>query len=97
MRIQIQKEIDGHTKELWSFNMHGTYLVFVYWQRQIKPKGKRKWSVEKFWNAQENGGRYGMEDEPFLPETIRSEAITELIKIIKVYTKDEWKNINKHK
>lgn len=63
--------------------------VFVAWCRKIKPKGKRKWTIEKFWDRRE----FTMVTEPVLPKIIRSEVLTEVMKYVKVHILDEWKAI----
>ena len=50
MIIEIEKQIDAETKEVWSFNMFDLNAVFVAWHREVKPKGKRKWTIETFWD-----------------------------------------------
>ena len=80
---------DAETKELWSFNMFDLNAVFVAWHREVKPKGKRKWTIEKFWDKY--GRReYNMVSEPVLPEIIRSEVLSEVMKYVRVHTWDEW-------
>lgn len=90
MRIEIEKQIDAETKEVWSFNMFDLNAVFVHWSREVKPKGKRKWTVVKFWDRY-NRREYTMGSEPILPETIRSEVLSEVMKYVRVFTWDEWK------
>jgi hypothetical protein len=91
MRIEIEKQIDPETKEVWHFNMFDLHAVFVSWSRQIKPKGKRKWIIEKFWDKY--GRReYTMVNEPNLPDSIRDEVRSEVMKYISVSTWAEWKS-----
>ena len=90
MRIEIEKQIDTETKEFWSFNMFELNAVFVAWHREVKPKGNKRWTIEKFWDKY--GRReYNMVSEPVLPEIIRSEVLSEVIKHVRVHTWDEWK------
>jgi hypothetical protein len=88
--VEIVKQIDDETREVWSFYIFELNVVFVAWHRETKPKGKRKWTIEKSWDKY---GRnfHNMVNEPVLPETIRSEVITEVMKHIKVKTWNEWK------
>jgi len=88
MRIEVQKQIDAETKEVWSFNVFDLNAVFVGWHREVKPKGKRKWVVEAFWDKY--GREHRMSEEPVLPENIRNEALSEVMKHAIVYTWDEW-------
>ena len=90
MRIEIEKIIDSETKEVWSFNMFDLNAVFVAWHRETKPKGKRKWTIDKYWDRYARHV-YDMVKEPDLPEIIRSEVVSEVMKHIKVNTWDEWK------
>lgn len=91
MRIEVEKQIDAETKEVWSFNMFDLNAVFVAWHREVKPKGKRKWTIEAFWD------KYGrkehkMASEPTLPLGIRAEVLDRVMKYVKVKTWDEWKS-----
>ena len=88
MKIIIEKQIDDYTKEVWSFNTFDLNAVFIAWHREVKPKGKRKWTIEKFWDKY--GRSTHMSSEPVLTENIRSEVLSEMMKHIKVYTWDEW-------
>jgi hypothetical protein len=88
MRIKIQKQIDVETREIWVFNVFESFnIVFVGWCKEVKPKGKRKWVVENFWDVYSSGKH----KEPVLPEIIRSEALSEVMKYLKVRTWNEWK------
>lgn len=91
MRIEIEKQIDAETKEVWSFNMFDLNAVFVAWHIETKPKGKRKWTIEKFWDKYNHRRNIGMVQEPELPEDIKAQVKEEVIKKIKVLTWDEWK------
>jgi hypothetical protein len=90
MTIEVVKKNDEYTKEVWRFNMFDLNAVFIYWHKEIKPKGKRKWAIESHWNRQDRYG-FKMIQEPVLPETIKSEVIQKIIEHIKVNTWDEWK------
>jgi hypothetical protein len=88
MRIKIQKQIDVETREIWVFNVFESFnIVFVGWCKEVKTKGKRKWVVENFWDVYSSGKH----KEPVLPEIIRSEALSEVMKYLKVRTWNEWK------
>ena len=78
MRIEIEKQIDEETKECWGFNLFDLTAVFVTWHKEIKPKGKRKWTVVAFWDKY---GRNNME-EPLLPINIKSEALENVKELI---------------
>ena len=88
MRIEIVKQIDAETKEVWSFELFALNAVFVAWKREIKPKGKKKWTIVIFWDRYYRNSPI---TEPILPEIIRSEVLSEVTKYVKVYTWDEWK------
>jgi len=90
MRIEVEKQIDAETKEVWSFNMFDLNAVFVSWHRETKPKGKRTWKIVEFWD------KYGrrehtMSEEPALPEIIRSEALSKVMENVRIKTWSEWK------
>jgi hypothetical protein len=91
MIIEIEKLIDAETKEVWAFDMFGLNAVFVSWHRQTRQKGKRKWTIEKFWDR--HGCReYNMVKEPKLPEIIKNEVLSEAVKYVKIHTWDGWKS-----
>jgi hypothetical protein len=89
MIIEIEKQIDEETKEIWYFQMFELTAVFVAWQRQVKPKGKRKWTIEKSWDKYIKRNTLS---EPVLPEIIRSEVLSEVFKNVRVKTWDEYKS-----
>ena len=93
MRIEIIKQIDDETREVFCFNMFDLNAVFVTWHKETKTKGKRKWSIADFWDKYARVGQK-MSTEPELPEIIRSEAISEIMKFVRVKTWDEWKTNN---
>jgi len=90
MRIEIKKEINAETREVWTFNMFYLNAVFVAWHKEVKPKGKRTWKIVEFWD---NYGRkeFTMVNEPQLPDSVREEVLTEVLKWVKVNTWKEWK------
>ena len=90
MRIEVEKQIDAETKEIWSFNLFDLNAVFVAWHREVKPKGKRKQTIQAFWDKY---GRhdYKMSEEPVLPEIIRSEALSKVMECVRIHTWSEWK------
>lgn len=90
MRIEVEKQIDAETKEVWSFNMFDLNAVFVAWRREVKPKGKRKWAMESFWDKYRRR-EYRMVEEPVLPEIIRSEVLSKVMEHIRIHTWSEWK------
>ena len=91
MRIEIEKQIDAETKEVYSFNLFDTTAVFVGWSKQSKSKGKRLWCVESWWSKYEE--RSCTAYEPELPEIIKSQAVSKIIELIKVKTWSEYKVI----
>ena len=88
--INIEVQIDQETRETWYFHMFDLNAVFVYWKREIKPKGKRKWIIERSWDKYKERD-LNSTPRPELPEIIRSQALSEVMKMIRVYTWDEWK------
>jgi hypothetical protein len=90
MRIEIEQQIDAETKEVYSFNLIDTTAVFIGWNKQVKPKGKRVWKTEFWWD------RYNLRscnaNEPELPEIIRSQALDKVIERCRVKTWAEWKS-----
>lgn len=90
MRINIIKEIDSETREVWGFNWIDISIVFVEFCEEIKPKGKRKWTVSrKIWNVYSS--RDSTIPEPVLPGEIRLQALEQALKYIKVKTWSEYK------
>jgi hypothetical protein len=90
MRIVVEKQINAETKECWSFNMFDLNAVFIAWHREVKPKGKRKWTIEAFWDKYARR-EYKMVAEPALPEIIRTEALSKVMEAVRIHTWDEWK------
>lgn len=93
MRIEIENQIDAEAKEVWSFNVFDLNIVFIAWHIETKPKGKRKWTIEKFWDKYNHRRHIGMAQEPELPEIIRKKVLHEVVtNRIKVLTWGEWKD-----
>ena len=86
--ITIEKQIDSETKEVWRFYMFDLNAVFIAWHKEIKPNGKRKWTVEKSWDKY---NRHNNILEPVLPESIKQDVHAEVVKLIKVQTWSEFK------
>ena len=89
MQIEVIKEIDAENREIYYFNMFDTIAVFVRYRKEIKPKGKRTWKTELFWDRYSH--RESNIEEPELSESIRNEALNELFKLCQVKTWSEWK------
>ena len=92
MRIEVEKQINNETREVWSFNTFDLNAVFVGWHREVKPKGKRKWTIEKYWDRYARRD-FNMATEPEIPEIIRDEALTKLTQLLRVFTWQEWKSL----
>lgn len=90
MRIDVIKEIDKHTRQVWGFNLFDLTAVFVEFTIEEKPPRKRKWVVIKRWDKYENRHENRVE-EPILPDEIREEAFREVCNFVKVKTWSEWK------
>lgn len=86
-RIIVEKTVDERTRETWIFNTFDLDAVFVYYGREIKAKGRRKWVVDKSWD------KYGRDQptQPILPEIIRSKALSQMISQLRILTWEEWK------
>ena len=89
-RIEIERQIDEQTKEFWSFNVFDLCAVFVSWHRETKPKGKKTWKKDMFWDNYSRRDFYAS-NEPELPQDIKDEVLKEVIKRISVKTWNEWK------
>ncbi len=90
MRIEIQVEIDITTREAYVFNLFDNLkLVFVGYFKEIKPKGKRKWTTEKFWDKYSRNSNI---DEPVLNDEIKEQVLLKAQSQIKVLTWKEYKN-----
>jgi len=87
--IEIEKQINETTKEVFRFNLFDLTAVLVYWSIQEKPKGKRKFSIIDYWDRYDR--RYRTKPEPNLPDQIRAEALIKLMALVRVKTWDEWK------
>lgn len=91
MRIEVIKQIDDETREVYTFTLFDLNAVFVCWAIETKPKGKRIWRIKSFWDKYARKD-FNATEEPILPEKIRSEAISEVIKLIRINTWDEYKS-----
>jgi hypothetical protein len=92
MKIEIVKEIDKNNHEVWAFNMFDLTAVFVTWYKKSKPEGKRKFIVTEFWDKYSRDQR--MSEEPNLPDEIKKQVFTEVLKYIHVRTWKEFKGDN---
>lgn len=84
MRIEVEKQIDAETKEVWSFDMFDLNAVFVAWRREKKQKDNYKWVIEEFRSE-------SIDEETVLSEIIRNEALSKIMEHIRIYTLSEWK------
>jgi len=91
MRIEIEKNIDAETREIWVFTSFNLDAVFVEWRKEVKPKGKRKWYVSLVWDKYARNHNCSAH-EPALPDEIREAALVEFTKLVKVKTWNEWKS-----
>ena len=90
MKIEVIKQIDPETREVYNFTTSDFSLVLTRYSFEQKPKGKRKWQMVKHWH------KYARESprnvEPSLPDEIRQEAVNKAAQNIRAYTWNEWKN-----
>jgi hypothetical protein len=89
MRIEVKIEIDKETIEVFGFNLFDLTAVFVEYKKQYKPKGKRIWRTEVLWDRYKD--RDNKTNEPVLSDIIRSKALDEVFKLVRVKTWAEWK------
>ena len=94
MRIEVKKEIDHETIEVYSFNLFDLTAVFVSYSRQKLHKGKKAWQVETFWDKYDE--RRNVIDEPVLDEAIKKLAWEKCCELMEVKAWDEWKNPKKY-
>ena len=92
MHIQITVSIDSETQELYTFNTFDLTAVFVRYNKQVKPKGKRKWTNEKWWDRYNR--RDSTTEEPELTIGIRAMALSKMMELIQVRTWNEYKPEN---
>lgn len=90
MVITIEKKIDTQTKELWTFNVYGFDIVFFQWQRHTKNKYDREFTHCEYWNVYGDKKGNIKSPEPHLPDIIKSEALMEAYKLLRVKTLEEW-------
>lgn len=89
MRIEVVKSIDAETREVWTFNMFDLLVVFVGFKTEKKPKGKRIWVCNEYWDNYDK--RNSKLTEPVLPDEIKKDALNLAISYIKVKTWNEYK------
>ena len=49
--IKVIKDIDTNTRQVYYFNIFNLCVVFVKYEKQTKPAGKRKWNVIEKWDV----------------------------------------------
>jgi len=92
MRVIIENQINDRTIEKWEFNIFDMTAVLVYWGVFVKPIGKRKWVVESFWDNYARRDSSMMKEHPPIPESIRTQAVSEMAKMLSAKTWSEWKS-----
>lgn len=94
MRIEVinnlsEKNIlEVDTREVYSFNLFNLNAVFVEFHKEIRPKRKRNWRIVDYWSKYDS--RKNNIEEPELPEIIKSQALTEVFKLVKIKTWNEY-------
>jgi hypothetical protein len=91
--MEIVNQISDTEREVYRFHTIGSVHVFSGYYFDIKPKGKRKWRIEKHWDRLDNRG--SNVPEPNLPDGIRELAMKEAMKYVFVKTWSEYKNPQK--
>lgn len=88
-RIEIIKQIDDRTREVWRFTQFGCDIVAVYYAKETKEKGKRKWLVFEYWNKYDRH-RWGRIDQhPPLTLEVKQLALDAFIGKLRVCTWEE--------
>jgi hypothetical protein len=84
--MEIIKNISETEREIYGFRVLGLYFIFSKYNKEEKPKGKRKWRLLEHIN-----GYQSKTPLPELPEEIRREAEIEAAKLVRVMTWQEYK------
>lgn len=92
MDLQVEKEIDQYTKEVWCFTMFNYTPVFTEWRKEEKPKGKRTWKTVKRWSKYLRTDFFTV-PEPELTDDVRAAAKDKLVALIHVLTWKEHKGL----
>ena len=90
MRVNVISELNKEERQVWEFNLFDLNLVLVGYRYEKKPKGKRKWRSEYFWDIYNERGST-MKERPVLVGSIRRRALKQVQKLIRVLTWKEWK------
>ena len=90
MNIEVIKQKDPETREVYNFTTFDFNIVFTRYSFEQKPKGKRKYQRVKYWDTYT--WRAAENAEPNLPDEIRQEAVNKAAKNLRACTWDEWKN-----
>ncbi len=90
MKITVRIETSSETAKVYDFNCFDTNIVFVAYSEEVKPSGKRKWRIVKFWDNY-NKRDSSIKEAPDLPLDVRQLAAVQMIEMIKVMTWNEWK------
>jgi len=88
--IQVKKQITETELEVYSFNILDMTAVFVKYEKEFKPEGKRVWKSEVLWDKYYTRGN--TLEKVDLPDDVRELALDEFKRLISVKTWDEFKN-----
>jgi hypothetical protein len=91
MRIEVKIPKEDKTLDVYVFTTFDTNAVFIGFNKQFKPEGKKVWRVECLWDKYDS--RSSKIDEPELTDEVRKLAFDEMVKNIKVQNWKEFKSI----
>lgn len=90
MRIEVKNQLSLDIQEIYTFNLFDLSAVFISYRKEQKIG--RKFKLVELWdNYTRNNDVYSIK-EPILPAFIRSIAVSEVSKHIRIKTWDEYKN-----
>lgn len=91
MRIEVKIEKEDKTIDVYVFATFESNVVFVGFNKQFKPEGKKVWRIEGLWDKYDS--RSSKIEEPELTDEVRKIAFDEMVKTIKVQTWKEFKQV----
>ena len=93
MDIEIIREINKNTRQVWEFNVFDfNKIVFVGYSLRKKPFTKRIWRIKEKWSVYGRKVELYSIKEPELQKHIKDEALKKAESMLRVITWSKFKN-----
>lgn len=91
--MQIIRPIDIYTREVWNFIQFDLNFVLNGYHVEVKPKGKRKWTIDLLRKWDNYSTRDSSIDSPTsIPSDVMVKLQLEIFERTKIITWKAWKN-----